>query len=38
VRGHVVAPFTGREGPAVEIAAEAVVLATGCMATPVLLH
>ncbi len=38
MRGHVVEPFTGREGPTVEIAAEAVVLAAGCMATPVLLQ
>jgi choline dehydrogenase-like flavoprotein len=38
VRGRVVEPFTWREGPAVEIAAKAVVLAAGCMATPVLLQ
>jgi len=38
VRGHVVEPFTGREGPAVEIAAQTVVLAAGTMATPVLLQ
>jgi choline dehydrogenase-like flavoprotein len=38
VRGHVVEPFTGREGHMVEIAAEAVVLAAGCMQTPVILQ
>jgi choline dehydrogenase-like flavoprotein len=38
VRGHVVEPFTGREGPPVEIAAGMVVLAAGCMATPVILQ
>jgi choline dehydrogenase-like flavoprotein len=38
VRGHVVEPFSGREVYPVEIAAEAVVLAAGCMATPVILQ
>jgi choline dehydrogenase-like flavoprotein len=38
VRGRVVEPFTGREGHAVSIEAEVVVLAAGCMATPVLLE
>lgn len=38
VRGHVVEPFTSREGYAVEIRAEAVVLAAGCMQTPVILQ
>jgi choline dehydrogenase-like flavoprotein len=38
VRGHLVEPFTWREGPAVEISAKIVVLAAGCMATPVLLQ
>ena len=37
VRARVVAPFTGRPGPALEIAAKAVVLSAGCMATPLLL-
>jgi choline dehydrogenase-like flavoprotein len=37
VRGRVVAPFTGRPGPACEIRARAVVLSAGCMATPLLL-
>ena len=37
VSGRVVAPFTGRPGPAFEIAARAVVLSAGCMATPLLL-
>jgi choline dehydrogenase-like flavoprotein len=37
VRGRVVAPFTGRPGPAFEIRARAVVLSAGCMATPLLL-
>ncbi|MEJ7732486.1 MAG: GMC family oxidoreductase [Polyangiaceae bacterium] len=36
--GHVVEPFTGRLGHAVHIEAAAVVLAAGCMATPVLLQ
>jgi choline dehydrogenase-like flavoprotein len=38
LRGHVVEPFTGREGPRVTIDAGAVVLAAGCMATPVILQ
>jgi choline dehydrogenase-like flavoprotein len=38
VRGRVVEPFTGREGHAVDIAADVVVLAAGCMATPVILQ
>lgn len=38
VRGHVVEPFSWREGHAVEIGAEAVVLAAGCMQTPVILQ
>jgi choline dehydrogenase-like flavoprotein len=37
VRARVVAPFTGRPGPALEVAARAVVLSAGCMATPLLL-
>ena len=37
VRGRVVAPFSGRPGPAFEIRAKAVVLSAGCMATPLLL-
>jgi choline dehydrogenase-like flavoprotein len=38
VRGHVIEPFTWREGHAVEIDAEVVILAAGCMATPVILQ
>jgi choline dehydrogenase-like flavoprotein len=38
VVGHVVEPFTGREGHAVTVEARAVVLAAGCMATPVILQ
>jgi choline dehydrogenase-like flavoprotein len=38
VRGHVVEPFTWRETHAVEIEAKLVVLAAGCMASPVLLE
>jgi choline dehydrogenase-like flavoprotein len=38
VRGHVVAPFTGHEGFAFEVAAKRVVLAAGCMQTPVILQ
>jgi choline dehydrogenase-like flavoprotein len=38
MRGHVVEPFTQREGYPVEIRAEAVVLAAGCMQTPVILQ
>ncbi|MFO0616456.1 MAG: GMC family oxidoreductase [Polyangiaceae bacterium] len=38
VRGHVVAPFTGAEGPSFEIRARRVVLAAGCMQTPVILQ
>lgn len=37
VRGHVVEPFTSREGHEVEIRAKIVVLAAGCMQTPVIL-
>jgi choline dehydrogenase-like flavoprotein len=37
VRGRVVEPFTGRTGPSVDIAADVVVLAAGCMATPLIL-
>ncbi len=37
VRARVVAPFTGRPGPALEVKAKAVVLSAGCMATPLLL-
>ena len=36
--GRVIEPYTWREGPVVEIDAKAVVLAAGCMATPVLLQ
>jgi choline dehydrogenase-like flavoprotein len=38
MRGHVVEPFSGREGHPVTIEADAVVLAAGCMATPVILQ
>jgi choline dehydrogenase-like flavoprotein len=38
MRGHLVEPFTWREAQGVDIAAEAVVLAAGCMATPVILQ
>lgn len=38
VRGRVVEPFTGKVGHAVEIAAQTVVLAAGCMATPLILQ
>lgn len=37
VSGRVVAPFSGRPGPRFRVKARAVVLAAGCMATPVLL-
>ena len=37
VEGRVVAPFTGEPGPHFRIHARLVVLAAGCMATPVLL-
>lgn len=37
VSGRVVAPFSGDPGAAFEVRAKAVVLAAGCMATPVLL-
>jgi choline dehydrogenase-like flavoprotein len=37
VRGRVVAPFSGAPGPALTVEAKAVVLAAGCMATPLLL-
>ncbi|MDX1649176.1 MAG: GMC family oxidoreductase [Myxococcota bacterium] len=36
--GRVVAPFSGAPGPAFRVEADAVVLAAGCMATPVLLQ
>jgi choline dehydrogenase-like flavoprotein len=38
VVGRVVAPFTGRPGPRFRVRARVVVLAAGCMATPVLLE
>lgn len=38
VRGHVVEPFSGAPSHAVDIEAQAVVLAAGCMATPLLLQ
>jgi choline dehydrogenase-like flavoprotein len=38
MRGHVVEPFTGKEGHPVEISAQIVVLAAGCMQTPVILQ
>ena len=38
VRGHVIEPFTWREAQPVEIEASCVVLAAGCLATPILLH
>ena len=37
IRGHVVEPFTSRTGHEVEIRAKTVVLAAGCMQTPVIL-
>lgn len=37
IRGRVVAPFTGHEGYEVEVQAGVVVLAAGCMQTPVIL-
>ncbi len=37
VRGHIVEPFTERECGQVDIATKAVVLAAGCMASPVIL-
>ena len=37
VEGRVVEPFTGRPGAHFRIHARVVVLAAGCMATPVLL-
>lgn len=37
VRGRVVEPFTGRAGATVDVAASVVVVAAGCMATPLLL-
>jgi choline dehydrogenase-like flavoprotein len=37
VRGRMIAPFTWEEGEAVTIHAEQVVLAAGCMQTPVIL-
>ncbi len=38
VAGQVVAPFTGRRGHAFRVDARCVVLAAGCMATPVILQ
>lgn len=38
VRGRTVEPFTWREGVPVEIRAKHVVLAAGCMATPVIMQ
>ncbi len=38
VEGRIVEPFTGRPGQAFKVGARAVVLAAGCMATPVLLQ
>ena len=38
VAGRVVEPFTGRPGPRFSVRARVVVLAAGCMATPVLLQ
>jgi choline dehydrogenase-like flavoprotein len=38
VRGRTIEPFTWREGEPVAIDARAVVLAAGCMATPLILH
>ncbi len=38
VTGRVVEPFTGREGARFRVKAAAVVLAAGCMATPVILQ
>jgi hypothetical protein len=38
LRGHAVEPFTGRQGHDVVIRARIVVLAAGCMATPVILQ
>jgi len=38
VEGRIVTPFTGRPGHRFRVDADAVVLAAGCMATPVLLH
>jgi choline dehydrogenase-like flavoprotein len=38
VRGHVVEPFTGKESHAVHVRPRLVVLAAGCMQTPVILQ
>jgi choline dehydrogenase-like flavoprotein len=38
VSGHIVAPFTGKPSSTFRVRARAVVLAAGCMATPVLLQ
>jgi choline dehydrogenase-like flavoprotein len=38
VAGRIAAPFSGRPGPRFVVRAPRVVLAAGCMATPVLLH
>jgi choline dehydrogenase-like flavoprotein len=38
VRGHVTEPFTGKQGYTVDVRAKRVVLAAGCMQTPVILQ
>ena len=38
IRGHVVEPFTGKPGFSVDVRAKRVVLAAGCMQTPVILE
>lgn len=38
VSGHVVEPFTGRAGHGVHVKAKRIVLAAGCMQTPVILQ
>ncbi len=38
VHGHVVEPFTGKQGHAVRVRPRLVVLAAGCMQTPVILQ
>lgn len=38
IQGHVVEPFTAKESYPVEISAQKIVLAAGCMQTPVLLQ
>jgi choline dehydrogenase-like flavoprotein len=37
LRGRIVEPFTGRQGPAVNVTADLVVLAAGCLSTPLIL-